>query len=125
MRSALILIPSILLSAITSCKTNSQVEIHLLDTTKKWVYIDNATINPNSKAITFIRFGENNHCENVQFSDHAKYNDGEWEYSPDDSLLIVFDHEFKILKVQSDTISVKYKNEDFKALFVNLPLGRP
>ena len=98
------------------------MEDTLTDQSKRWVYVDNEKFNPNSIVSTYIRFYTDQRCENIWFKGNKKYEFGDhgtWEYSTQDSLLKVFNREFKVLNVGPDTISVKYKDEDFKAIFIN------
>lgn len=105
-----------------SCEKENNFEILLTDKTKKWVYIDNPTFNKNSIISTYIKFEKNNTCSNYNISDDTKKYSGsdEWEYSEKDSSFIVFENKFKFIKVRGDSIYVKYKDENFIALFMNI-----
>lgn len=121
---------SILLFCLTltlfSCK-KSEFENLLINPDKKWVYINDEKINPNSKMIFYMKFEKNGECNNYFLSNNQKNVDLEglhkqdkWKYSEKDSVLKIQDYfNFKILKFTNDTIyslNLKYNN---KALFVN------
>ena len=109
-----------------SCK-KSEFENLLINPDKKWVYINDEKLNPNSEMVFYMKFEKNGECGNYFLSNNHKDVDFErlhkqdkWKYSEKDSVLKIKDYfNFKILKFTNDTIyllNLKYNN---KALFVN------
>lgn len=111
----------------TSCKNKSNLELSLLDKDKKWVYINQEKFELNSINHGFyIEFKDNGTCRNCSIIDdsppidiHGGSSNGTWDFVKKDNSLIVFGHEFKVLKIQNDTISLLRKEDNWKALFVN------
>ena len=115
-----LIFPIFILLLLSSCTRKTEIEKLLTDKSKHWVYIDNEKYNPNSIAPIYIRFNADETCENIWFENNKIHETGTWEFSESDSLLIVFEREFSVLKIEPDTIYVKYKSEDVNALFINL-----
>ena len=86
------------------------------------MYIDNTTFNKNSIIHTYIKFEKNRTCSNYNiWDDTKKFSESDkWEYSEKDSSFVVFKNEFKFIKISGDSIYVKYKNENFIALLMNI-----
>jgi hypothetical protein len=116
-----------LILTLFSCK-KSEFESLLISSGKKWIYINDEKINPNSKMMFYVKFEENGECDNYFLSNNQKnvyvdgnHEQGKWKYSEKDSVLKIHNYfNFKVLKFTNDTIyllDLKYNN---KTLFVNL-----
>ena len=111
----------LLFISFCSCSTESEFEKELTNKSKKWVYVDNPTFNKNATINFYLKFSKSNVCTNYSLKNDEKSGEsGKWSYSEKDSSLSVFGHEYKFLKINEDSIYVKYKKENFVAMFMNV-----
>jgi len=85
-----------------------------------WSYIDNYKFNPNSKFTTYTLFKKDGQCIDYVFGLGEKYNSGEWNYNPKDSILKIHDIEFKVLGVEKDTIRLNRTERNYGAMLINV-----
>jgi len=110
---------------LVSCQ-KSALEKSLINTSKKWVFI-NSSINPKeAKVYFYMKFEENGKCKNYFLSNNEEMVllDGEakidsWDYSERDSILKIYDYNFKVLKSGNDTIHLLETKNNWNAMFVN------
>jgi len=112
---------SIFVVLLFSCRKESNLEVLLTDKTKKWVYIHNYTFNKNSHLSVYIKFDKPNICENYNIeTNRILYPKGEWKYHEKDSSLIIFENNFKFLKIEGDSIYLKHLKGNYITLLMNV-----
>ncbi|MGK4568121.1 hypothetical protein [Flavobacterium sp. 3HN19-14] len=110
----------------SSCQ-KSRLENLLLSADKRWVYIDSGQVKNKAIVRDYIKFFSNGDCENRNilndensfFSIEGNEKNNSWNYSDNDSILTIYDHRFKVLKYESDTIHVLQIKENWIKMLVN------
>ncbi|UOK42202.1 MULTISPECIES: hypothetical protein [Flavobacterium] len=104
-----------------SCKNESELEYILSDDSKKWILDFNQKKNDPEMPLPPPPYNIFNKNGNVTL--YYTFVDGEtpirttkWKYSEKDSVLNMFELDFKVLKFQEDTIFLQYKK--YKPLLI-------